>query len=396
MATITPLFKNNTREMQEYKRKLFRHRAKQGVQLLVCAAVVLGAIFGIRLFWQSRTYTSYEVIASAKRSDTLNTRYAEYHGRLLKYSRDGIACVNSENEAVWSYTYNMQQPVLDICQNTVAVADRQGNEVYVFGTEGFQTRITTLLPLQQVSVSARGVIALLLHDSSASWIYLYDKEGKKLAESRCSLEETGQPLSIAISSDGTKLAVSYLQIQNGAAGSCVTFYNFGPVGGNFVDKIVASKVYEGRIIPRVKYLDDSICVAVSDGGITYYEGKEIPEEKAAVTEEDEVHSLFFGEKTVGLVVENADKNSSKYEVHVYNRTGELILKQRTDLAYSQVKLSGSDLILFSENACEIYSKQGVLRYAGTFDGSVTDIYKGTGSRKYTVLFSDRTEEIKLL
>jgi hypothetical protein len=389
--------------MKEYREKLFRHRAGRGIKLLVCAAVVLGIIAGIWLWSRNKTYEDYEVTASTERNDILNTQYEEYNGKILKYSRDGISCVNLKNEAVWSQTYNMQNPILDVCQNAVVVADQQGNEVYVFNEQGLQTQISTLLPVQQVSISAQGVTALLLNDSDSAWVYLYDAEGTKLAEARCSLEETGQPLSIGISSDGIKLAVSYLQVQNGSASSCMVFYNFGSVGGNFVDKIVASKIYEDTVIPRVKYLSDSVCVAVSNESIIYYEGKEIPEETAVVEVESEIRSIFFGEKTMGIVVDYTsseeetaeDTENARYEIRLYDSRGNQTMKKTTAMTYSRVKLSGGNLIIYSENECEIYSERGVLKYSGAFDGVLADIYKGSTFRKYILVFSDRTEEIKL-
>lgn len=397
MAKITQLYKTPeaAEDGKAYKSKLFRHRAGIGVRGLIGAALVIVLVFGMWSWSRYKTYTTYELLSSTQRSDTLNTQYAEYNGKILKYSRDGISCVNLKNEALWSQTYNMQNPILDICQNSVVVADMQGNEVYVFHEEGLSTQITTLLPVQQVSISAQGVTALLLSDNSTSWIELYDREGTKLTGARCKLSETGQPLGIGISSDGTKLAVSYLQIQGGAAVSCIVFYNFGPVGGNFVDKIVASKVYGDTIIPRIKYLGDSICTAISDQGIIYYEGKEIPEEAAVVTEDREIRSVFWGLENVGLVVEGEGKENGAYEVHLYDTAGNLILNQATNLAFSQIKMSGSSLMLFNENECEIYSKQGVLRYAGSFDGGIADIYKSSGYRNYIFIFSDRTDEIKL-
>ena len=274
MAKITQLYKTPEppeQDMKDYKAKLFRYKAGQGVRFLLYVGVVVGIVLGMWLFARNKTYAGYEVMASVERVDTLNTRYAEYNGKILKYSRDGISCVNLKNEAIWSQTYNMQNPILDICQNSVVVADYEGNEVYVFNEEGLQTQITTLLPIQQISISSQGVTALLLNDSSLSWIYLYDREGTQLIGTRCSLDETGHPLSISISSDGMKLAVSYLQIQSGLVNSCLVFYNFGDVGGNFVDKIVSSKVYENQIIPRIQYLGDSICAAVSEQGILFYE-----------------------------------------------------------------------------------------------------------------------------
>ena len=180
----TPPYQEQDSSMKDYKKKLFRHRAGVGARYLVCAVVIACGCLAFNLWSQNKTYTSYETVATAEHSSTVNTMYTEYNGKLLKYSKDGISCLGSGNEAVWSQTYNMQNPMVDICQSAVAVADRQGNAVYVFDAQGVVTEISTLLPIQQISVSAQGVTAILLNDSDVSWIYLYDKEGNKLAESR--------------------------------------------------------------------------------------------------------------------------------------------------------------------------------------------------------------------
>ena len=141
MAKITQLYKtppHGDGGMEEYKRKLFRHRAGLGVRLLICAAVVLAVALGVWFWFRNRTYTAYEVVSSVEYSSAIDTQYAEYNGQLLRYSRDGVSCINSQNEAVWSQTYNMQYPVVDICESSVAVADQQGNEVYVFGPDGLR------------------------------------------------------------------------------------------------------------------------------------------------------------------------------------------------------------------------------------------------------------------
>ena len=416
MASITQLYKtppHGDGGMEEYKKKLFRHRAGLGIRFLICAVVVLVIVVGLWIWFRGRTYAGYEVVSSVESTSAVNTQYAEYNGQLLRYSRDGISCVNAKNEAVWSQTYNMHYPILDICGSAVVIADQQGSEAYVFNSQGLLTQITTRLPIQQVSVSAQGVTALLLNDSTASWIYLYDAEGNVLAESRCSLDETGQPLSISISRDGSKLAVSYLQMQEGSAGSCVVFYNFGSVGANFVDKIVSSTVYEDTIIPRVEYLSSSVCAAVSDQGIIFYEGAEIPEEGAALTLDAEILSVFFGTDRVGIITEEAqaadeaaeetgkktgkktEEEAGRYQVNVYDTAGRTVLSLRTDLKYTQAKISEDMLILYNDTECEIYSAQGVLKYAGTFDTAIGDLYKAAGFRKYVVVFSDRTDIIKL-
>ena len=138
MANITQLYKtppHGDGEMDEYKKKLFRHRAGLGIRFLTAAVVAAVIVLGVWIWSRNRTYTDYEVVSSVEQTSSVNTQYAEYNGRLLRYSRDGISCVDSRNEAVWSQTYNMQYPILDICGNSAAVADQQGNEVYVFNTQ---------------------------------------------------------------------------------------------------------------------------------------------------------------------------------------------------------------------------------------------------------------------
>lgn len=397
----TPPYQEQDGGMDDYKKKLFRHRAGRGAKYLIGAVVVLCGFLAYSICSQNKTYMSYETVSTVEHSSTVNTLYTEYNGKLLKYSKDGISCIDSQNEAIWSQTYNMQNPMVDICEGAVAVADQQGNIVYVFDAQGAVTEISTLLPIQQISVSAQGVTAILLNDSTVSWIYLYDKEGNKLAESRCSLDETGQPISIALSPDGTKLAVSYLQVQEGSAASCVVFYNFGSVGSNFVDKIVSSKVYTDTVIPRIRYIGKSICVAISDQEIIYYEGAEIPEEKNTVILDAEIESVFWGDSRVGIVTLGDDttaeneEEAGRYRVNLYDTSGKQILSRKTDLEYSQVKLSGKYLILYNENECEIYNEKGILKYKGSFDSVIADLYKGNGHNKFVLVFSDRTETIRL-
>ena len=112
---------------------------------------------------------------------------------------------------------------------------------------------------------------------------------------------------------------------------------------------------------------------------------------------EEIQSVFFGANKVGLVLEGTGEGeeNTRYEVRLYDAPGAMVWNKGTNLAYSQIKMSGKDMILFNENECEIYNEKGVLRYTGSFDGSIADIYKGSGLRNYIFVFSDRTEEVKL-
>ena len=102
MASITQLYKtppHGDGGMEEYKKKLFRHRAGLGIRFLICAVVVLVIVVGLWIWFRGRTYAGYEVVSSVESTSAVNTQYAEYNGQLLRYSRDGISCVNAKNEA---------------------------------------------------------------------------------------------------------------------------------------------------------------------------------------------------------------------------------------------------------------------------------------------------------
>ena len=86
--------------------------------------VVLCGFLAYSICSQNKTYTSYETVSTVEHSSTVNTLYTEYNGKLLKYSKDGISCIDSQNEAIWSQTYNMQNPMVDIWEGAVAVALR--------------------------------------------------------------------------------------------------------------------------------------------------------------------------------------------------------------------------------------------------------------------------------
>ncbi|MCI8417632.1 MAG: hypothetical protein HFI33_09120 [Lachnospiraceae bacterium] len=378
--------------MKQYTRKLLQHRANVVGRVLVCIFAIAAICFGVAQYHKNRSYESYEVISSMEHEDTINTRYEEYGDYLLKYSKDGITCLNLSHEAVWSQPFSIQDPIVSICGPSAVLADRGGNQVYIFNESGLLGQVDTLLPVQQVVVSRQGVTAVLLEDSRVSWIYLYDAEGNTLLSAQCSLADTGQPLSISLSHDGSKLAVSYLQISGGAANSCVVFYNLGSVGDNFVDKIVASRVYEGLLVSRVQYLDGDTCVAIGEEGFSIYEGAEIPEETETVLVEGEIRSICFGSKEVGVVCEQ--DGEEPYLLRVYDERGGLVLEQPFSLAYSQVKLSGDNVIVYNDTECIIYSKQGVIRYEGTFSESLVNVYSLQG-RRFVLIHPQRTEVIKL-
>jgi len=100
----------------------------------------------------------------------------------------------------------------------------------VFDSSGLQGKIQTSLPIRNIEVSSQGVLAVLVDDDNVTRLYVYDKSGEQLVEAKFELQDTGYPMGMSLSSDATKLAVSFLQVNDGSVNSCLAFYNFGSVG----------------------------------------------------------------------------------------------------------------------------------------------------------------------
>ncbi|MDO4261299.1 MAG: DUF5711 family protein [Eubacteriales bacterium] len=378
--------------MESYKRNLRRHRLRNlGITAGLAAAAVL-CVLGIRFSLENRTFQTYEVVRSFDRSDTVTTQYTEFLDYAVKYSKDGVSCVDEENRLVWSQTYNLQNPIVEVCQGSMAVADKDGSEVMIFDRTGLQGQIQTLLPIRQISLSGQGVLAVLLEDGDICRVNLYSKDGTQLVESKFELQETGFPVRISLSADATKLAVSFLQVQDGAISSCLAFYNFDSVGENYEDHLVASRIIQGTVVPGVHYLDDTHCVFVGAGELLFYEGSQIPEQGTEVALEREVCSIFYSDNYVGLVLEGEEQ---EYALQVYTAQGRLQFETEFDQSYDALKFSGSNILIYNDFDCTILNHSGTIIFTGTFDESISNLYTLSGNNRYMVMHGARTDQIRL-
>lgn len=394
MSTIE-VFKNNENtdaDMKEFEKNLSRHRLRNAC---IGAGIFAAVILCFTVLWimvQNQSFNTYEVVKSYERTDTMTTQYAEFKSYVLKYSRDGISCVDSGNRALWSQTYNMQNPILHVCRNSAAVAEENGTEAMIFDETGIQGTIQTRLPIRQIAVSSQGVLAVLLEDGDAMRVNLYDKAGTELVSSKFELQDVGYPVRISLSSDATKLAVSFLQVQDGGINSCLAFYNFTSVGENKEDHLVASKIISGMVMPEVAYMDSTHCFALGGGELLVYEGSQIPELTAEVVLEKEVLSVFHSEKYIGLVLEGEEED---YMLQVYDVQGHVQFETEFSLDYHTLKFSGNHILIYNDSECMMINGSGKIFYSGTFDDPVVNLYNQSGNRRYIVMYTTRTDQIRL-
>lgn len=369
-------------------RKMLRNR---WVILGILAAVL--ALSG-GLFLNFHLSDSYSVISSEKRNDINGTQYQKFGKNLLKYSSDGISCLNRKGEVLWSSTFSIQSPLLDLCGTIASVAEKDGTQVYLFDSEGQVGQFNTLLPIEKVCVAEQGVVAVVLEDGNNTWINLYDAGGELIAENKTSVEESGYPLDIALSPDGRKLMVSFLNPTGGSVQSNVVFYNFDSVGKANANNLVNTVSYENTAIPEVYFVSDKISVAVRGNGFSVFKGNEVPEESADVSFEEEIQSVFYDDEHIGFVFKS-DKKEHKYLLRMYSLGGRRTAQKYFDFAYKEIRMDDDKILMFQDAAMAVFSTSGRRRAEVKYRKPIEDVISLGGFRKYLVLTQESTDRIRL-
>lgn len=371
-----------------------RHRRSIRKHRLLLIGILCLLLMGGLLFIYLYVGTDYSVLSEEKRSDMNGTSYTEFGDCFLRYSSDGVTCISGSGSVLWNSTFNMQSPVIDICQTTAAVADQQGTQIYIFDENGQLGQFQTSLPIEKVRVASQGVVAAVLNDGDVTWINFYDTQGNEIAKNRTSLGDSGYPLDIALSPDGMKIMVSYLRVTQGIMNTKICFYNFDSVGQAEINNMVSEQTYENTVAPELIFIDENTSVAFLSNGFSLFKGRQIPELKKKTEFEEEILSAFHEGSYFGFIFKS-DKQEHKYRMQLYNAEGKQIVKRYFDLDYKKVKLEGGNLILFNDKEFEIYNTGGRKKFSGSYDKAIQDIIKVKGFRKYMVLSQNHVTTIRL-
>ena len=279
MANIREYFRKREKREKEQKplRISYREKIKSHkftvfyrVTLVLTLFAAVGAVVFIQ--WKNKVYTESVELSNVEIKIPSDAQMMPFSSNLLTYSKDGISCMDTKGNAVWNQTFEMQNPMVDINQNVVAVGDYNGREIYVMNTETVLGNITTNRPVRDFCVSAGGVVAAVLDDTNVTLICLYDAKGTELVRFRTTMKESGYPAEVSISPSGELVCVSYLYVDSGHMKSSVAFYNFGAVGQNNTDNYVSGYDYIDRVVPLARFLDNRSLFAVSDDRIMFFGG----------------------------------------------------------------------------------------------------------------------------
>lgn len=380
---------------KELEQKLRAHRRKIMRRALVAGAVVLAVLFGVYIYFETKTFTDYTAVHTVERSDTAATRFEEFQGNILKYSNDGAFYTDISDNMIWNQTYEMQNPSVDICEGYLTIFDKGGSDIYILNKQGIQGNIKTTMPIFQVCVASQGTVAVLTQENGASYLQMYDKDGTLLASGELHQENSGYPIAIALSNDGKKLAISMLDIGEGKLETTIAFYNFGSVGQNEIDNIVASYSYADKVFPEMEFLNSNRMIAFGDSSILLFEGAQKPKVTQQTKLDKQVKSIFYNTEYVGIVYNNEDSENTRH-IDVYDMKGKAVLAKDFDMDYSNIRfLANNEICITNDVECRIYSLYGVERFQHTFDKTLYRVMSGATQLNYTFILDGTTEKVRL-
>ena len=364
------------------------------IKVITIIGIVCALLLAIYLFCVYRTYNNYKVRKTIKIETGTNSQYQAFGEFVVKYSNDGISYING-TETIWNEAYEMKSPIVDVCGDYLAIADKNSNTIYIFNKKGKVGEVNTSYPIIKIEVAQQGVVAALLEEASANYIELYDKEGNLIVSHKSLLSENGFPLSFSISNDGEKMMTSYLSIKEGSTENQVIFYNFSNVGKDEVDRVVGTfNQYGETIVPAVYFVSNEDAIAIGDNVLTIYKMKEKPTIRKEIKFDKEIQKVFYNEKYVGLIFENS-KGDTPYKMGVYSLSGEKIMSKEIEMNLDHVKFAGKNVLMYDDVTCELISLKGVVKFKHVFTKQLDAIVPMESTNTFLLMTKNKIEEISL-
>ena len=357
----------------------------------ITVVAVIAAVCLVFLYVEKRSYHSYKVLNTSEQEDVVSTQYVEMDGDILRYSPDGVSVVDSSMNTVWNETYTMQNPIADVNGSRAVIADSEGTSLYICDKKGVTGTVTTSYSIIKVRIAANGMVAAILDNDENTWINFYNSDGSLVAENLTKIDDPGYPMDVAVSDNGVMM-VTFQYVDGSKTTSYVAFYNYGDVGQNEDDRIVSGYTYENVVIPQVECISESQYIALRDDGFSTYQGNQIPKEVKTINVKQEIVSTFFDDQRIGLVFKNNSKDS-EYTMEVYSMNGQLKFRKNFNVAYSTIKMSDGNIIMYNSSQICVMNSRGVQKYMGSVDGMIRDFFK-IGWNKYLMVMDNGVSTIK--
>lgn len=367
--------------------------------VILAAILLLAMILTIVILGQkkkNRTFAEIDRQSGVELSGANVIGYQKLTSGVLRYSRDGAEAIDKNGEVLWNVSYDISDPIVDVCGDTVVVADRKGQTLYIMDGSGDANLITMEHVIAKAVVSAQGVCAVLMDAVSNDYIALIDKDGNRLVDMNTLPIANGFPVDLAISSDGTRLVTSYVRFERDALETQLTFYNFGNVGKNYVDNLVGVEKYSDVLLADVAFAGASTVIAFGEKGARVFEMEEIPELKKEISLAQSIYRVCYSDSYVGFLT-SKESPSLGYQMQIFDLGGSLVEQREVEDSFEHMMLYRNEVILFQENQICIYRIKGADKINSVYDKAIECVYPIAGSETgYLLVGKEYADRITLM
>ena len=374
-------------------KKRYRRRQQKKTIMIVAVLVTL-IISGTYLLLSSQSYSNVSTTKTYTNAGSDNNSYLAFADGILRYSSDGVVYMNKRNTVLWNQPYQIQNPMIEATSESFAIADQGGTTIMVFTKNGLKGEIATSLTIEKIAVSEQGIVSAILKDGKEPKVVSYDATGNILVEHDVDINETGYPIAVAMSPNANLLGVSYLSVQNNVLNDKVIYYNFGTVGQDKTNNVVATVDYTDTIMPTIYFVNKDTSILVGSDRFVINTGAQIPEEKKTIQLKKEIKSTFHTDKYIGFVLKNTE--STDYELRIYNMSGREVMSTNFSGEYSNVKMVGKEVIMYEGSRACIYGLNGIQKFRGRLTMDAEDIIPVLGINKYLLINPNETQIVRLV
>ncbi|MCR4930639.1 MAG: DUF5711 family protein [Lachnospiraceae bacterium] len=369
----------------EFNKKRAGHEVSKmmWVSIGILAFILLFCVFFVvfRVFFINKEYVQATEVSSTEFFISTGSEVQRFGNNFIVYNSDGIKCVNYKGEQIWNEAFQMQKPLVDVAGDIVAVADYNGGTIYVMDEKNVLGKIDTGMPIRKFKASGNGYIMAVLDGTNNTPIYVYNTSGDEMLFFNTTMKGFGYPLEIAISQNGMIGAVSYLNVDKGSFYSTVGFYNFGEVGQNYQDNLVSSYIYQGALVPEIKFAGNSKAVAVADNRIMFYSGDQMPRSAGESLLSEKILSLYEDDKYVVLFYDS-DNSEHKYKAEIYDYDAKLKDKMYFDIDYTDVFFDNNRIVLYNNEEVLIHVIGGKDKFTGSFDDAILALIPTSSPKRF--------------
>ena len=388
-------FKTLETSYEELEEQIREHRSTILKRVLQTIGIIVAIIVGVELFFALRSFNDYEVRDEIERKSSGGAQYQMFGDYLLEYSNDGISCIAANHEIVWNQSFEMASPKVQMCGEYLVIYDAAGTKLFILTETGLQKSLEMTSPIQTVCIAGQGTVAVLMKENQESQVKLFDKKGNELANGKFYGDKGGFPIDIALSHDGTKLAVDMVDVTAGQVNTTISFYNFGSVGQSEIDNNVGTYTFEGMLVPSIDYISNSRMIGMGTGKLLVFDGTQKPELSKEIAIEEEILSFFHNEKYVGIVYDNVELENS-WHIKVMDMRGNTVMENDTTIPYDAIEfLSNNEICVRNATRCEIFTVHSIKKFSYEFDKELCKVFATGGVQNYTFIFKDTIEEVKL-